>query len=109
LQKTWSVTVAVHLLWMVAKEEVLVAEASEVEEEAVAVVVERILVFSFKRDSVPSVKAVDSHMRVLELVLVGVSEGVQTTVRLKEVEDRGSQHMVDNSEVEADTPSQWEH
>jgi len=93
---------------MVAKEEVLVAEASEVEEEAVAEV-ERILVFSFKRDSVPSVKAVDSHMRVLELVLVGVSEGVQTTVRLKEVEDRGSQHMVDNREVEADTPSQWEH
>jgi len=99
----------VHLLWTVANEEVLVAEVSEVAEEEV---VQEIHAFSFRKGNVPSVKAVDSHMRVLEeleLVLVAVSEEVQTTVPLKEVEDHALEHMADSRDVVAVTASQWEH
>jgi len=102
------VTAAVHLQWMVAKEEVSVAEVSEVEEAAVEV--EGMSVFSFKRDSAPSATAVDSHMRAPELVAVveAVSEEVQITVPLKEVEDRGLGLLADSKEEEADSASQWE-
>jgi len=93
---------------MVANEEVLVAEVSEVVEEEV---VQEIHAFNFRKGNVPSVKAVDSHMRVLEeleLVLVAVSEEVQTTVPLKEVEDHALEDMADSKAL-ADTDSQWDH
>jgi len=94
---------------MVANEEVLVAEVSEVVEEEV---VQEIHAFNFRKGNVPSVKAVDSHMRVLEelqLVLVVVSEEVQPTVPLKEVEDHALVHLADSREAVADTASQWDH
>jgi len=84
-----------------------VVEDSEVEEEE-AVVVEGMPVFSIKRDNAPSAITVDSHMRVLELVGVAVSEEVQITMPLKEVEDRSSDPMAGSKEVEPDTVSQWE-
>lgn len=102
-------TAQVHLLWTVANEEVLVAEVSEVEEEEV---VQEIHAFNFRKGNVPSVKAVDSHMTLLEelhLVLVAVSEEVQTTVPLKEVEDHALQHLADSREAVPDTASQWDH
>jgi len=97
---------------MVANEEVLVAEVSEVVEEEV---VQEIHAFNFRKGNVPSVKAVDSHMRVLEeleeleLVLVAVSEEVQITVPLQEVEDHASEDLADSREALVDTASQWDH
>jgi len=83
-------------------------EDSEVEEEEEAVVVEGMPVFSIKKDNALSAITVDSHMRVLELVGVAVSEEVQVTMHLKDVEDRSSGPMAGSKEVEADTASQWE-
>jgi len=100
------VTAAVHLLWTVANEEVLVAEVSEVAEEEV---VQEIHAFSFRKGNVPSVKAVDSHMRELEELLVAVSEAVLTTVPLKEEEDQALEDMADSRDAVAVTASQWEH
>jgi len=74
----------------------------------VAVVVEGMSVFSFKRDNALSGTAVDSPMRVLELVVLAVSGEVQVTVALKELEDHVLRPMVDSREVRAVTASQWE-
>lgn len=100
-------TAAVHLQWTVANEEVLVAEVSDEEE-----VVQEIHAFSFRKGNVPSVKAVDSHMRELEQleqVLLVVSEEVQATVPLKEVEDHALGAMGRDAVAVAVTASQWEH
>jgi len=86
---------------MGVKEEVLEVEEEDVE-------VEGILAFSFKRDNALSEIAVDFHMRVLELVVVAVSEEVQITVVLKEVVDHVSRLMVDNKVVQAVMANQWE-
>jgi len=89
-----------------------VAEASEVAEEEVG---QEIHAFSFRKGNVLSVKAVDSHMRQVQeelelVVLAAVSEEVETTVPLKEVEDHALEDMADSRDaVAADTASQWEH
>lgn len=94
---------AVHLLWTEAKEEV-----SEVEEEDVGVVVEGMSVFRIKKDNARSEIAVDSHTRVLVLVVQAVSGEVEVTVALKELEDHVLRPMVDSRELWEVTASKWE-
>jgi len=84
-----------HLLWAEAKEEVSEVEVSEVEEAVGEVVAQGTSAFSFRGDNAISVKAVNSHMIVPELVVVeAVSE------EAKHLLHHGFLHMEVKEEVD---------
>jgi len=83
----------------------VVLEVVEAEAEAEVALVGETSVFSFKKGTATSERAVNSHTRHLEPAVVeAVSGEVQIMVAVKHLEDLSSRHTVDSRvKVEEDT------
>jgi len=107
---------------MEAKEVALaevVLEVVEAEAEAEVALVGETSVFSFKKGTATSERAVNSHTRLLEAAVVeGVSGEVEIMAAAKHLEDLSSRHTADSrdkveegtspsKEVEVDMPNLW--